>query len=113
VLLLLAFCLVIGTTFATAMVGATFGFDLSTGQAENVDEASDELENSEDDLATGGSFNPVASLGVLADAFNVLGAGESSLVNLTVPPAVASFVTGPVGLLIGLAVIQIVIRQRL
>jgi hypothetical protein len=113
VALLLVFALVAGTTFTAGLVGPTFGYDVSTGQQGAVDNASSELADSEDDVSGADGFNPVASLQLLASAFNILANTDSSLTNVLVPDTVAGYLATGVPLVIGLAVVQIALRQRL
>jgi threonine synthase len=113
VALLAVFALVGATTFTAGAVGPIFGVTPSTGQADDVEAADEGLRDSSDEVGSATGFNPVATLGILASAFNILGNSQSTLVNLSVPSGPAGYLTTGIGLIIGLAIVQIALRQRL
>jgi hypothetical protein len=113
VALLGVFCLVSATVFTGATVAPIFGLTPTTGAEKKVENASSGLEESSDDLISGGALSPARAFAVLGDAVNVVLNLPQILVNLGLPIAVVSYLTGPVSLVVGLLFIQIAIRQRL
>lgn len=109
--LFIVVALVGGVIFTNAMLGGAFGIELLTGEEDRVGKANRNLEDTDDRVdPSGGILGPLTILG---QVLNILANAPTMLEGLGVPAESASYVAFGAPLMIGLFVLQVVLKQRL
>ncbi|WP_435359285.1 hypothetical protein [Haloarchaeobius sp. DFWS5] len=105
--------LVASATFVTTALGPVFGFDMVTGQQENIEQTNDNVTSSDASLSENGEASPLSALDQVSKILRNLGNADRILVNLGVPVIVANWITSPLAVAMALALVAVVVRFRL